>query len=119
MLFSRLRGDNRSSASEAGTERLPIFFSEMRALHEMVVLIQQQSTEQPETQHRKRRGTSYNTLMSRSGKDGLLQQVSLNYLDLAQNHRKPIKDESISIPKTNIKATNLSRSCNILNHIDV
>ena len=90
----------------------------MRRVREMVLLIQH-SMEHVETRHIKRTYTCHNPRMSRTGEVSLSQQASLHYLDLALYRGKPIDDELIEVPENNISVTNLSKSCVILNRIDL
>ena len=117
MAFRRFSGESRRS-SEAVSERLNVFGYEMRALREMVILIQQ-SAVLPETQYITERRTRYNTdtTLILPRKACLLQQASLSYLDLALHRRKIENDELIIVPKSNLIAANTSKSCSILSHL--
>ena len=118
-VFSKFSGTNLvRRTSEVNTERVTVFGDEMRCVRDMVLLIQH-SMEHVETRHMKRTYTCHNPRMSRSGEVSLSQQMSLYYLDLAVYRRKPIDDELIEVPENNPSAPNLSKSCVILNHIDL
>ena len=91
-VFSRFSGRIYSLyTTEAATETFRVVGSEMRAVQEMIVHIQQ-SMEHLETMH---------------------------YLDLALHGRKPIGDEQIKVPENSLSCSNLSKSCVSLNHIDL
>ena len=100
--------------SEPNNERLTVFGDEMRNIRDMVLLIQH-SLERVETRHMNRTYTCHNATMSRFVETSLSQNISLQYLDLAPDHRKPIDDESTKGPQNNPNVSNLSKSCVLLN----
>ena len=104
--------------SEPNNERLTVFGDEMRKIRDMVLLIQH-SLERVETRHMNRTYTCHNATMPGLVETSLSQNVSLQYLDLAPYHRKRINDESTKAAQNNPNVSNLSKSCVILNEIDL
>ena len=88
----------------------------MRRVRDMILLVQR-SMEHVEMCHMKI--TYHNSRISRMREVSLSQQISLHYLDLALYRRKPIDDELIGVPENNPSVSKLSKSCVILNRMDL